>query len=209
VKHSIAHFLIFLISATLGPRLGVSQEVAALSFIVPQDGEAVAGPNVLVWVAEDEPCRSSVVFETSSDGNRFQMYRSEENSGPNQCAHTTGLDTSILPPGPLFLRTRALDESTGPVVKLLVRRPPSVSCLDPVRVSGNPFLFKIDCSNSRAQGAKITSYQWDFGDGTALDTVEAMVTHRYSGFGTFLMQVTVVDDSDLSSTSITPIMVGK
>jgi hypothetical protein len=88
VRYPLPQFLFFLLWGTLlGGPLGAVQEVPNLSFVVPQDSQTIGGPNVLVWVAEEQPCGAAVVFETSSDGNRYKVYRSEEDPGPGQCSH--------------------------------------------------------------------------------------------------------------------------
>jgi PKD repeat protein len=56
-------------------------------------------------------------------------------------------------------------------------------------------------------GAAITSYVWDFGDGSS--GTGAIATHQYEAPGTYLARLTVTDSNGFSATSATqPIVVG-
>src|SRR5688572_4496734 len=67
----------------------------------------------------------------------------------------------------------------------------------------NPAAFtdvRFDGSTSTAGlGATITSYRWDFGDGTT--GTGAMATHRYDAAGSYAARLTVTDSRGLSNTS--------
>ena len=68
---------------------------------------------------------------------------------------------------------------------------------------GNPAAFtdvRFDGSTSTAGlGAVITSYVWDFGDGTTGTGVTA--THQYRAVGNFVVRLTVTDSNGLSNQS--------
>jgi hypothetical protein len=209
IKHLI-QMLLLLVGSLLGGEIGAAQEGPNLSFVVPRDGQTIGGPNVLVWVAEEEPCgAAAIVFETSSGGNSFKPYRSEENPNPGQCSHMITLDTTVFPAGQLLLMARPKNDRSGPIVEIFVRHPPVADCKKPTPVFGNPFVFRFNCTNSRVNEGRIVSYQWDFGDGDTSETVEPAITHRYAILGTHIIEVTIVDDLGLSSTSIIPLIVGK
>ncbi|MFC2046067.1 PA14 domain-containing protein [Chloroflexota bacterium] len=59
--------------------------------------------------------------------------------------------------------------------------------------------LKFTARNSGvAPGSHLTTFVWDFGDGTGANGVN--VTHIYEGPGTFEVQLTVTDDKNLSGT---------
>ncbi len=67
-----------------------------------------------------------------------------------------------------------------------------------------PLSVAFDASNSSDDDGTISSYVWDFGDGTS-DT-GALVSHDYQASGVFDVTVTVTDDdgaTDVASTSVT------
>ncbi|MCK9185970.1 PKD domain-containing protein [Candidatus Gracilibacteria bacterium] len=63
-----------------------------------------------------------------------------------------------------------------------------------------PLIVAFDASGSTYQSGKITSYKWEFGDGTAPKLSTASITHKYASIGTYTAKVTVVG-SDNSSDS--------
>ena len=85
--------------------------------------------------------------------------------------------------------------------------PPNVIGVAPTAqfsfVPESPLAFtdvRFDASASTAGlGAIITSYQWDFGDGSTGTGVTA--THRYSATGPFVVKLTVTDSNGLSDIS--------
>ena len=102
--------------------LGMIQQ--DLKFIFPYAGQEVAGDNVLVWAAEVESSKKKskkeVVFETSLDGQSFKLLLPQEAPDLGKGSHTTALDTTVFPPGPLFLRARFKENKSGPIIQLIV-----------------------------------------------------------------------------------------
>lgn len=96
-----------------------------LEFIFPYSGQEVRGDNVLVWVAEvgvPENLDRKVIFETSLDGQSFELLSLKEAPDLDVTSHTTGLDTTAFPTGPLFIRARFKDRDTGPILRVIVVR---------------------------------------------------------------------------------------
>lgn len=61
------------------------------------------------------------------------------------------------------------------------------------RVEGNvPLTVGFDASGSTYQGGQITSYRWNFGDGTSPKLGGATITHKYTSIGTYTTTVTVI-----------------
>ncbi|MDG1559292.1 MAG: PKD domain-containing protein [Candidatus Poseidoniaceae archaeon] len=52
----------------------------------------------------------------------------------------------------------------------------------------------FDARDSDAVEGVITTYQWDFGDGQASETVSGFTSHTYASFGVFNAQLTITND---------------
>jgi len=64
-----------------------------------------------------------------------------------------------------------------------------------------PLIVSLDASGSTYQTGKITSYKWEFGDGTAPKLSTASITHKYASIGTYTAKVTVVGADNSSDTA--------
>jgi len=69
----------------------------------------------------------------------------------------------------------------------------------------------FDASSSYDPDGKITSYEWDFGDGNITSTTEEKIKHSYSEAGSYKVTLTVTDDEGAtnSSTKIITVMPAK
>lgn len=72
---------------------------------------------------------------------------------------------------------------------------------DPIE-GESPLTVSFDASGSIFQKGQITSYQWDFGDGTSPKLGAAKITHKYTAINTYSAKVTVIG-SDNSKSSAT------
>lgn len=72
------------------------------------------------------------------------------------------------------------------------------------KVDGNvPLTVSFDASGSSYQGGNITSYKWNFGDGTSPKLGEAQISHKYTSIGTYTASVEVIaDDNTTKKTEI-------
>ena len=59
----------------------------------------------------------------------------------------------------------------------------------------------FDASSSTADGGRIVSYKWDFGDGTTMTVTAPIVTHAYMKIGTFEVRLVVADSEGLESST--------
>lgn len=69
---------------------------------------------------------------------------------------------------------------------------------------GNPLTFNASMSQPNiggTQAASITSYNWDFGDGTALSTDQVIVTHTYTAQNLYNVTLTIFENSGKNASS--------
>ncbi len=112
----------------------------------------------------------------------------------------------------LTVTNDAGDEDTATVVidARTPAVPPPTTDIEADPVSGTaPLTVTFDGSESAAGTAEseIVEYNWDFGDGEQALGIDAIVTHTYEDSGSFLVQLTVVDDGGGSDTETLVIQV--
>lgn len=73
------------------------------------------------------------------------------------------------------------------------------------KIDGNiPLTVNFDASGSSYSKGQITSYKWDFGDGTPVKLGSATISHKYTAIGTFTAKVTVIgSDNSTAAKSLT------
>jgi len=200
-RRTMFSFVIFALTA-----LAIASNVEAveppLSFITPREGQTIGGDNVFLWVVSTDPEFADfdrpVTIEASLDAQNFVELPQVQAPDRGLGSYTTALDSTAFPSGPLLLRARFADDTTGTVIQVSINRLPQPSCnLSSAGDRGHLVLF--DCSASSDPDGSIVSYEWDFGDGTTLVTQDPIVMHRYPFFGQFPFQLTVVDDDGVSS----------
>ncbi len=64
-----------------------------------------------------------------------------------------------------------------------------------------PLTVEFDASGSTYPGGKISSYEWDFGDGSQKRIDAANVTYKYTKIGTFTANVTAIGDDNKRATT--------
>jgi PKD repeat protein len=63
------------------------------------------------------------------------------------------------------------------------------------------FNTTFDASSSNATSGSITSYGWDFGDGSSASTTDPVMTHIYTLHGTYNITLTVKNSANLTNTT--------
>lgn len=67
-----------------------------------------------------------------------------------------------------------------------------------------PLTISFDASSSRYPGGQITSYKWNFGDGSSEKLGSSKMTHKYTSIGTYNVSVTAVGaDNTQDTTNLT------
>ncbi len=70
------------------------------------------------------------------------------------------------------------------------------------KIDGNvPLTINFDASGSSYSKGQITSYKWDFGDGTPVKLGAATISHKYTAIGTYNVSVTVIGSDNTSAVS--------
>ena len=73
------------------------------------------------------------------------------------------------------------------------------------KIDGNiPLTVNFDASGSSYSKGQITSYKWNFGDGTPVKLGSATISHKYTAIGAFTVKVTVIgSDNSTAEKSLT------
>jgi PKD repeat protein len=68
-------------------------------------------------------------------------------------------------------------------------------------------LIAFNAIKSNDPDGTITKYEWNFGDGSTMDTTEPIITHSYASIGEYTVNLTVTDDDGATGTNTTTITV--
>jgi PKD repeat protein len=95
------------------------------------------------------------------------------------------------------------NDNVGTAVQIVDVLPKGIDAvLKADEVEGSvPLTVTFDASGSTYENGQITSYQWDFGDGTAPKLGTASITHKYTQIGTFTAKVTVIGADNQNGTA--------
>lgn len=165
----------------------------ALRFVTPHEGQAVSGDRLLLWVLQDGRAPDAVVWELSTDGERFVALAVDAGPDRGESSHTAVFDPTSAPFGPLWVRARYADRPGGSVQLVRRVRPPVPSCqLQPsIERDGDAGIITLDCRESRPGEGELASVEIDFGDGTApVRAEQGFATHRYAAPGTYTLRFT-------------------
>lgn len=97
------------------------------------------------------------------------------------------------------------DDNSGKAsIAVTVESQGVIAILNTDKIDGNvPLTVTFDASASSYVDGSITSYEWDFGDGSSVKLGDASVTHKYTEIGTFTATVTVISsDNTKASDSV-------
>lgn len=85
--------------------------------------------------------------------------------------------------------------------KILIEKVPEIKYLLP-SYGFDQILISFSADVSKVNNASITSYSWDFGDGTSGTSTINVVTHKYTAEGIFPIKVTVKDSDGRTSSRV-------
>lgn len=117
--------------------------------------------------------------------------------GPLACGRLTlRITTDNLAQTAMTATRRAVGTLVEPPVAILVAEPTE---------GARPLVVKFTSEGSNDPKGGSLSYRWDFGDGS--ESKDREVEHEYVGVGTFEVTLTVTDDSGMSATATTKVVV--
>lgn len=95
------------------------------------------------------------------------------------------------------------DENTGTANMTVKVSPQGITAvLTADTVDGNiPLTVAFDASASSYPKGQISSYRWDFGDGSAPKLGESSLSHKYTAVGTYTAKVTVIGSDNTTDTA--------
>lgn len=151
---------------------------------------------------------SLIDFKARIDGSLFQMNKVYQISPsyPNVNISNQLINFAFLNiTSPTSTGTHKIGIKIGDTLKeanFNVAQAPSIISLSPLQVIPNkPIMFFVNAQPSSAN-KPITSYKWNFGDGTyEQSTIEPFTTHTYLNPGTYNIVITVTDNTSISSSA--------
>lgn len=110
--------------------------------------------------------------------------------------------------GTFTVSLKAVDadgNSDKTTIAVVVESQGVIAALTTNKIDGTvPLTVEFDASGSSYTDGSITSYEWDFGNGTAPKLGNAKISHKYTQIGTFTATVTVISsDNTKASKSVT------
>lgn len=106
----------------------------------------------------------------------------------------------------LTLRDDANQTSTRTVTIFVTQEPIAIIRVDRTAAESAPAIFNFDATQSFDPDGEITSYQWDFGDGSR--ELLPVVAHTFASPGTFRTRLTITDNTGVTSQAEQIIEVG-
>ncbi|ETX07623.1 MAG: hypothetical protein ETSY2_10140 [Candidatus Entotheonella gemina] len=101
-----------------------------------------------------------------------------------------------------------LGQCLAPVVAVADNQPPTAELSGPTSGVANQLLSFSAIDSSDPDGT-ITSYKWDYGDGTTADFTFPRATHRYTTPGMYLVQLTVEDDKGATALASQQVLISE
>ena len=98
-----------------------------------------------------------------------------------------------------YYRTIEVVKSETPLLTAKISATPALSGVSPLQI-------RFDGKDSTSVKGKVTSYEWDFGDGSSLQKGQS-VSYTFSKVGTYTVTLTVKDDTGLTDSITTKVEV--
>ncbi|MBI4231850.1 PKD domain-containing protein [Candidatus Peregrinibacteria bacterium] len=101
----------------------------------------------------------------------------------------------------VILSVTDADENVGKSTMVVEVQPQGINAsVSADKIEGNiPLTVNFDASASTYDDGQITSYKWDFGDGTQPKLGAATISHKYTSIGTFNASVEVIGSDNTST----------
>jgi gliding motility-associated-like protein len=169
-----------------------------------------ANQGIPIIFSKPAPCANTIFnIGTTIDPNVVN-YLFEFGDGNTSSGSNASLNYSYAKPGTYLVKvvttskTGCVDSSAGfPIIigapTVNFTEPPAITC------GALTFNFK-DLSTTYPAGSTIVNWLWDFGDGTTSNS-PAPPSHTYSAAGTYVPNLTVIDNNGCSATLDSPVTV--
>ena len=186
---------------------GFSENITVLSAATPILEAVISTDN------QEGEVPLTINFAAESSSGNIDNYK--WNFGDGYTA--SGANTShIYQTAGTYTATLTVSDSSGSSqetnVMITATEPPSPPAIQPTAVIassstvGNaPFTINLDGSGSTTSQPPLTSYSWNFDDGTTAEGVS--VSHTYTIAGTYNLSLTIYDNAGLSDQVTTPVII--
>ena len=101
--------------------------------------------------------------------------------------------------------TPIIPASITPIVPVSITQPPTASFTATPSSGTAPLKVNVDASDSKSGSSRITSYEWDFGDG--MSGTGASGSHTYTSAGRYTIRLTVKDSAGQTDSTYQQIVV--
>ena len=182
----------------------------------PQSGVPLRVDMMVGGVAQDYGSLSARSIVTNSDGVATVIYTAPPgpsngvfgtcNSLPGNCVSivATATGTNFATANPQQVQIRLVP--TG-IILPPASQPTAAFTMSPTTALANvPVIFDASNSTPGTGASSISSYSWNFGDGTS--GTGSSVSHTFTSQQTFNVSLTVTNDRGLSATTTVPVGVG-
>ncbi len=143
-----------------------------------------AAPVVVAGLQTYVGADPAALRRTSTTGASFAVFAEEEQSGDGETRHA-GEAVGWLAAEPGLLQSN----QTGPL------NTPPEPAFTWEAAQADPLAVSFDGSGSSDPDGAVAAWRWDFGDGSAADSVSgAQAAHTYGAAGTYAVTLTVTDD---------------
>jgi hypothetical protein len=144
-------------------------------------------------------------FDWNLEGEGYEL--SSKMTGPSYLWPSPVVEHTFTTPGVYSASLRLIGDYGTSVFPFTVKvlgtnKPVAAFGVPSSIVEGQPAMF--DASGSKpTEGSEISSYHWEFGDGSKAVTQEGHITHTYSSKGTYQVKLIVEDEASKQSSEAT------
>ncbi|MFH1284124.1 MAG: PKD domain-containing protein [Candidatus Peregrinibacteria bacterium] len=197
VSHSFSKEGTYEITLKLTDEKDMEGEITKVITVGAQKGKPVAAFKVEPGLTGTVPFAVNLDASATTDNdNNIVDYRWDfENDGTiDEYGETVSHSYTTEGTYTVELTVVDADENTSTATQIIkVEAQGIVAIIKADKIEGNvPVTVKFDASGSTYDKGQITTYKWDFGDGTAPKLGTAEISHKYTEIGTYTAKVTAI-----------------